>query len=171
MQDPLYLGWRNPRLKGREYDEFVDTFVSALKRHLPHVLLQWEDSSELYAARFLERYRNQLCTFNDDLQGTTEVFPGLALGVISCRAKHVSEGMIDASAVALAMFTEHNRQGQQASSAPKLSTVLSVSRAVAKAVGQRALEEGLATVDEVGFEKELAANLWNPVYGPYKRVD
>jgi malate dehydrogenase (oxaloacetate-decarboxylating) len=46
-----------------------------------------------------------------------------------------------------------------------------VSQAVAKAVGQRALKEGLATVDEVGFEKELAANLWNPVYRPYKRVD
>jgi malate dehydrogenase (oxaloacetate-decarboxylating) len=171
LQDPLYLGWRNPRLNGGEYDEFIDTFVSALKRHLPHVLLQWEDFSDLNAARFLERYRNQLCTFDDKVQGTTEVFPGLALGVISCHAKRVSQGMIDASALALAMFSEDNQQARQATSAPKLSNIHSLSQAVAKAVGQQALKEGLATVDQVGFEKELAANLWNPVYRAYKRVD
>jgi malate dehydrogenase (oxaloacetate-decarboxylating) len=79
--------------------------------------------------------------------------------------------MIDASALALAMFCEDDRQGKRASSAPKLANALSVSQAVAKAVGQQALKEGLATVDEVGFEKELAANIWNPVYRVYKRVN
>jgi malate dehydrogenase (oxaloacetate-decarboxylating) len=135
------------------------------------VLLHWEDFCELHAARFLGRYRSQLCTLNDELQGTTAVFPELALGVISCRAKHVSEGMIGASALALPMFSEDNRQGKQASSAPKLSNVHSLSEAVARAVGQQALKYDLATVDEVGFEKELAANLWNPIYRAYKRVD
>jgi malate dehydrogenase (oxaloacetate-decarboxylating) len=79
--------------------------------------------------------------------------------------------MIDASALALTMFSEDDRQGKQASSAPKLANALSVSQAVAKAVGQQALKEGLATVDEVGFEKELAANLWNPIYRVYKRAN
>jgi malate dehydrogenase (oxaloacetate-decarboxylating) len=69
------------------------------------------------------------------------------------------------------MFSEDNRQGKQASSAPKLANALSGSQAVPKAVGQQALKEGLATVDEVGFEKELAANLWNPVYRDYRRVN
>ena len=61
------------------------------------------------------------------------------------------------------MFSEDNPQGKQTSSAPKLSNFYPVSQAVGKAVGQQALKEGLATVDEVGFEKELAANLWDPV--------
>jgi malate dehydrogenase (oxaloacetate-decarboxylating) len=73
LEDPIYVGWRNKRVRGPEYDDFVDTFVSAVKARWPHVLLQWEDFAGSNAARFLARYRNQLCTFNDDIQGTAAI--------------------------------------------------------------------------------------------------
>ena len=57
------------RVCGAEYDEFVDIFVQHVKRRWPHVLLQWEDFAGSNAARLLARYRNELCTFNDDIQG------------------------------------------------------------------------------------------------------
>ena len=76
LADPLYIGWRSRRVRGAEYDEFVEIFVSAVKRRWPHVLLQWEDFAGVNAARFLGRYRDRLCTFNDDIQGTAAVALG-----------------------------------------------------------------------------------------------
>lgn len=73
LNDPLYLGWRHGRVRGAEYDEFIDAFVTAVKQKFPHVLLQWEDFSKHNAPRILERYRDRLCTFNDDIQGTGAV--------------------------------------------------------------------------------------------------
>ncbi len=73
LADPLYVGWRHHRIRGAEYDDFVDRFVQAVKRQLPHVLLQWEDFAQANAGRLLARYRDQLCTFNDDIQGTAAV--------------------------------------------------------------------------------------------------
>jgi malate dehydrogenase (oxaloacetate-decarboxylating) len=61
------------RVRGAEYDAFVEVFVSSVKKRWPHVLLQWEDFAGSNAARLLARYRNQLCTFNDDIQGTAAV--------------------------------------------------------------------------------------------------
>jgi len=73
LDDPMYLGWRHRRVDGPDYDEFVDRFVQAVRAELPHVLVQWEDFATPHALPILERYRDQLLTFNDDIQGTAAV--------------------------------------------------------------------------------------------------
>jgi malate dehydrogenase (oxaloacetate-decarboxylating) len=73
LSDPIYIGWQHKRIRGQEYDEFVEIFVKAVERRWPHILLQWEDFAGSNAARLLDRYRSRLCTFNDDIQGTAAV--------------------------------------------------------------------------------------------------
>lgn len=73
LEDPEYIGWRHTRISGKDYDDFVDQFVQSIKRHMPHVLLQFEDFAQQHAYPLLERYKDQLCTFNDDIQGTASV--------------------------------------------------------------------------------------------------
>ena len=79
LKDPLYIGWRHERIKGQAYYDFVDRFVQAVKRKWPHVLLQFEDFAQTHASPLLERYRDELCTFNDDIQGTAAVTAGTLL--------------------------------------------------------------------------------------------
>ncbi|MBD2797865.1 NAD-dependent malic enzyme [Xenorhabdus sp. 18] len=76
LNDPLYMGWRHPRITGKEYDEFVDEFIQAVKRRWPNVLLQFEDFAQNNAMPLLTRYRDELCCFNDDIQGTAAVALG-----------------------------------------------------------------------------------------------
>ncbi len=83
LDDPLYIGWRHERITGAEYDAFVDAFVRAVKQKFPGVLLQWEDFAQYNAYRLLERYRDQLCTFNDDIQGTAAVTTGALLAAVA----------------------------------------------------------------------------------------
>jgi malate dehydrogenase (oxaloacetate-decarboxylating) len=73
LNEPIYIGWQHHRVRGQEYDDFVEAFVSAVQRRWPHILLQWEDFAGTNAAILLERYRDRLCTFNDDIQGTAAV--------------------------------------------------------------------------------------------------
>lgn len=73
LDDPEYIGWRHERITGNEYDEFLDQFVQCIKRYMPNVLLQFEDFAQQHAYPLLERYKDQLCTFNDDIQGTAAV--------------------------------------------------------------------------------------------------
>jgi malate dehydrogenase (oxaloacetate-decarboxylating) len=82
LESPIYIGWRHHRVRGEEYDSFVDVFVESVKKRWPHVLLQWEDFAGSNAARLLERYRNQLCTFNDDIQGTAAVAAATVMSAI-----------------------------------------------------------------------------------------
>jgi malate dehydrogenase (oxaloacetate-decarboxylating) len=73
LANPIYIGWRQNRVRGQEYDDFIETFVTAVEKRWPHVLLQWEDFAGSNAARLLAKYRDRLCTFNDDIQGTAAV--------------------------------------------------------------------------------------------------
>lgn len=82
LDDPVYIGWRHKRIRGQEYDDFIEAFVTAVERRWPHVLLQWEDFAGSNARRILDRYRRRLCTFNDDIQGTAAVATAALLAAV-----------------------------------------------------------------------------------------
>jgi malic enzyme len=73
LDDDLYLGWRQPRLSGKDYHEFIDEFVDAVRAVCPDALLQWEDFRKDNALSILERHRDNILSFNDDIQGTGAV--------------------------------------------------------------------------------------------------
>jgi len=85
LADPMYMGARHKRIEQDKYDEFVDLFVKAVKRRWPHVMLQFEDFAQPNATPLLNRYREQICCFNDDIQGTASVTVGTLLA--ACRSK------------------------------------------------------------------------------------
>jgi len=83
LRDPLYIGWRHERITGEEYYNFVDEFVEAVKTEMPNVCLQWEDFATPHARPLLEKYRNDILTFNDDVQGTAAVALGAVIGALN----------------------------------------------------------------------------------------
>ena len=91
LNDPMYMGWRNPRVTGEEYEEFVDAFIKAVKRRWPNVLLQFEDFAQKNAMPLLNRYKDELCCFNDDIQGTAAVTLGSLLAACQASGSKLSE--------------------------------------------------------------------------------
>jgi len=83
LNNPIYIGWQHRRVRGPEYDEFIEAFVTAVSRRWPHILLQWEDFAGENALRILDRYRDRLCTFNDDIQGTAAVTTGALFAAVN----------------------------------------------------------------------------------------
>jgi malate dehydrogenase (oxaloacetate-decarboxylating) len=94
LADPIYIGWQHKRVRGPEYDEFIEEFVSAVERRWPSILLQWEDFAGVNAAILLKRYRDRLCTFNDDIQGTAAVTTGTLLAAVRATGRPLKEQTI-----------------------------------------------------------------------------
>ncbi len=87
----MYMGWRHERVSGAQYEEFVDLFIQAIKRRWPNVLLQFEDFAQTNAMPLLERYKDELCCFNDDIQGTAAVAVGTLLAACKAKGEKLSE--------------------------------------------------------------------------------
>jgi len=85
LDDPMYMGARHKRIDQDSYDEFLELFISAVKRRWPNVLLQFEDFAQPNAMPLLQRYKDRICCFNDDIQGTASVTVGTLLA--ACRSK------------------------------------------------------------------------------------
>jgi malate dehydrogenase (oxaloacetate-decarboxylating) len=94
LGDPLYFGWHHERIRGQEYDDFIEAFVAAVEKRWPNVLLQWEDFHKNNANRLLDKYRDRLCTFNDDIQGTAAVATGTLLAAINITGVPLTEQRI-----------------------------------------------------------------------------
>lgn len=83
LEDPMYIGWRRERLSGQLYDEFIATFVQAVKKKFPSVLLHWEDFGRDKAYKNLATYREEILSFNDDIQGTGVVTAAAVFSVVN----------------------------------------------------------------------------------------
>ncbi len=94
LSDPLYLGWRHPRIKGEEYFTFIDRFVHAIKKKYPNVLLQWEDFSKDAATALLYKHQEDICSFNDDIQGTAATVLAGLYGAVSIRDEKLKDQRI-----------------------------------------------------------------------------
>jgi malate dehydrogenase (oxaloacetate-decarboxylating) len=82
LKDPMYIGNRHPRIRNGRYDAFIDAYVKTATKLFPHALLQWEDFAPSNGRRILERYRDQICTFNDDMQGTGAITLAAAISAV-----------------------------------------------------------------------------------------
>lgn len=91
LDDPFYMGWHHNRIEQDEYDEFLALFISAVKRRWPEVLLQFEDFNQTNALPLLERYRDEICCFNDDIQGTAAVTVGTLLAACSSKGERLCD--------------------------------------------------------------------------------
>jgi malate dehydrogenase (oxaloacetate-decarboxylating) len=94
LRDPEYLGWRHERVTGAYYHDFLARFVQAVRQELPGTLLQWEDFATPNARPILERYRDQLLTFNDDIQGTAAVTLGTLLAAVAVTGRSLRDQQI-----------------------------------------------------------------------------
>ena len=94
LADPLYIGLHQQRITGKRYDDFIEAFIAAVKKRWPKVLLQWEDFHKNNASRLLERYRDELCCFNDDIQGTASVTTGALMAAIQVTGEALSDQRI-----------------------------------------------------------------------------
>lgn len=101
LNDPLYLGWKHPRIRGDEYDDFIDRFVAGVKAEMPKALLHWEDFGRGNARKILEKYRDKMCTLNDDMQGTGVV----TLAALLVAVRRTGHSLVDQKIVILGAGT------------------------------------------------------------------
>jgi malate dehydrogenase (oxaloacetate-decarboxylating)(NADP+) len=91
LDDPLYLGSRQNRVRGEEYQSFVDAFVEEVQRLYPKCCIQWEDFANFNAVPILERYRDKICTYNDDIQGTAAVAVAGVLAALRITGQKITD--------------------------------------------------------------------------------
>lgn len=91
LNDPFYPGLRQKRIRGKEYDDFIEAFVTAITEVFPQICIQWEDFAGKDAIRILNTYRDKVCTYNDDIQGTAAVATGGLLAASKFSKKPLSE--------------------------------------------------------------------------------
>ncbi len=94
LNDPIYMGWRQPRISGDEYYDFVDDVIKAIHRRWPKALVQFEDFAQKNAMPLLEKYRDQICCFNDDIQGTAAVSVGCLIAASRAAGKQLRDQTI-----------------------------------------------------------------------------
>ncbi len=94
LSDELYLGLRHSRVRGEAYDAFIERFVAECTKQFPHAMIHWEDFGAANAHRILDQYRNEICTFNDDVQGTAAVVAAAALAAVQSQGGRLSDQRI-----------------------------------------------------------------------------
>lgn len=94
LNDPLYMGWREPRITGEEYYDFIDQVLSGIRRRWPHALIQFEDFAQKNAMPLLTKYRDKFCCFNDDIQGTAAVSVGSLIAASRAAGKQLKDQII-----------------------------------------------------------------------------
>jgi len=91
LNDPLYMGWREPRITGEEYYDFIDQVLTGIRRRWPHALIQFEDFAQKNAMPLLTKYRDKFCCFNDDIQGTAAVSVGSLIAASRAAGRQLKE--------------------------------------------------------------------------------
>ena len=94
LNDPIYLGWNQPRISGEEYSQFVDQVIAAIQYRWPKALIQFEDFAQKNAMPLLNKYRDQICCFNDDIQGTAAVSVGSLIAASHAAGKQLKDQTI-----------------------------------------------------------------------------
>ena len=94
LNDPIYMGLKHPRIRGEEYYNFVDEIVEALERRWPNVLIQFEDFAQVNAMPLLNKYRDKVCCFNDDIQGTAAVSVGSLIAASRAAGKQLKDQVV-----------------------------------------------------------------------------
>lgn len=94
LNDPLYMGWREPRISGDEYYDFIDQVLTGIRRRWPHALIQFEDFAQKNAMPLLTKYRDKFCCFNDDIQGTAAISVGSLIAASRAAGKQLKDQII-----------------------------------------------------------------------------
>ena len=128
LEDPLYLGYRAPRLRGEAYDAVVEAFVDSIRRVYPAAIVQWEDFKQHNALRLLDRYRHRVASFNDDIQGTAGVVLAGLLAARRRQGRLARERFLflgaGAAAIGIARLLQHQLADEAGPSAPDCPTIV-----------------------------------------------